>query len=65
MKLNTVDRAIKVETDARSEQKRSGQARLVYVKNINRNIPTNVKVSPRGHIMGRPTQILIHYISYS
>ena len=30
--LNTVERAVKIETDAENRIKRSGQARLVYVK---------------------------------
>ena len=40
MEWNTVERAIKTERDTRTEQKKSGQARLVYVRNVNRNIPT-------------------------
>ena len=41
MHLNTVERAIKTEIDTRQQQhpKRSGQARLVYVFDVNRNIP--------------------------
>ena len=40
MEWNTVERAIQTKIDTRTEKKRSGQARLVYVKNINGNIPT-------------------------
>ena len=40
MERNTVERAIKTETDTRTESKRSGQGRLVHVKNINHDIPT-------------------------
>ena len=41
MKRNTVERAIKTEIDTRTGffKKKSGQARLVYVKNINHTIP--------------------------
>ena len=39
MERNTVERTIRTETDTR-KSKRSGQARVVYVKDINRNIPT-------------------------
>ena len=41
MEWNTVERAIKTEIDTRKNRiKKSGQAQLVYTKNINRNIPT-------------------------
>ena len=45
MESNTVERAIKLETDTRREfkkkkKKRSGQAQLVYVEGLNHNIPT-------------------------
>ena len=40
MEWNTVERAIKTETDTRTEQKRRGQARLVYIWDINGNVPT-------------------------
>ena len=39
-RINTVERAIKTETDTRTKWKRRGQARLVHVKDINRSIPT-------------------------
>ena len=39
MERNTVERTIRTEIDTR-KSKRSGQARVVYVKDINRNIPT-------------------------
>ena len=40
MEWNTVERIIETETDTRTAWRKSGQARLVYVKNIHRNIPT-------------------------
>ena len=47
MEWNTAKRAVKRELD---RIKRSGQARLVYAFDINRNILTyHEKVSPRGH----------------
>ena len=40
---NTVERARLTEIDARTEFKKSGQALFVYVKDVNRNIPTTWK----------------------
>ena len=40
MEWNATERAIKTEIDTRTEWKRSGQARLVYVFDINHKIPT-------------------------
>ena len=47
MDRNTVERAVQTETDAKSRIKRSGQARLVYVKGHTPQ-PHRVKVNLRG-----------------
>ena len=39
MDWNTIERAIKTERSTRTEVRRSGQARLVYIRDINRSIP--------------------------
>ena len=45
MERNTVERAIKTDIDT-GTIKRGGQTQLVYVKNINRNIPTTREYEP-------------------
>ena len=50
MEWNTVERVIKTqEIDKRTEKKRSGQARLVYIKNVNRNGPTTWRWARGDH----------------
>ena len=55
MELNTVERAIKTETDHKNRTKRSGQARLVFVRDKPQH-PHHEKVSPRGHEWGNGSQ---------
>ena len=51
MEWNTVERAIKTAIDIRTEIKRSGRARLVYVRHKPLH-PHHVKASPRGRARG-------------
>ena len=58
MGRTTAERAIKTETDTRTElkkkkKKKNGHTRLIFIKDINRDIPTHVKVSPRGQHVRR------------
>ena len=48
MEWNTVKRAIKTENRHKNRIKRSGQAWLVYVTDINRNIPSTWRWAPGG-----------------
>ena len=51
MEMNTVERATKTEMDTRTEFKKKEWASSVGLcRDINRNIPYQVKVSPRGRI---------------
>ena len=46
------------QTQGQNEKKRSGQARLVYVKNVNRNIPTTWRWA-RGDFHSDKTHVRI------
>ena len=64
MERNTAKMAIKTEIDTRTAattttKRRSGQARLVYVKNINRNIPNTwrwARGDPSKIVLARPEE---------